>query len=72
LRVIDAVAWPYVDTKLPHTISAWLVVAEIAQLEAVHASVNGDLCLDVLHLVAPVCVHVAAVVGDVVPDLEQG
>lgn len=52
-------------------IPAWLVVAKVAKLDAVNAPVDGDLRLAVLHLVAPVREHVAAVVGDVVLYLEH-
>lgn len=51
LAKIDAIAFPFVDTKLTDTVPYWFSVAEMPELQALHPS--GDLLFRALVSQAP-------------------
>jgi hypothetical protein len=67
--VVDSVSRPDIDPQFPYAIAAELVVSEIPQFDSIDAPVDGNLCLCVTELAAPLKKWVSLVRGKVVPDL---
>jgi hypothetical protein len=67
--VVDAVAWPDIDAKLPHAIPAELVVTKVAEFDPVDSAVNGYARLGVADLPAPCHEDVFLILREIVADL---
>src|ERR1035441_10385719 len=70
--VVDSVSRPDIDPQFPHAIAAKLMVSEVPQFESIDAPVEGDPCLGVTELAAPLEKWVSAVQGEVVANLVHG
>ncbi len=67
--VIDSIALPNVDTKLPDSIAAKPVIAKVVQLDAVDSPVDGDPCARVAELPLPFHVDVFIALRQVMANL---
>jgi hypothetical protein len=66
--VIHPVSWPDVDTQLPYSVTAKLVVPKVAGFYPVYAPVNGYSGFRVAELALPLQIKVLLIRGEIVAD----